>query len=279
MPDSTLGNLPDATAATGGLFYGTQSGNDCKFTSSAAGAALLEAADVAAQQTALQVLPLTGGTLTDQLNVANQLNVYSGSNSTQIDPVSISFAATGSTVTVTTPSGATTCTHTLPSAGGQLLNATSSVSTAYLSGVVSPTNLGSGTASSSTYLRGNSTFAALPATVQLACSDETSALTVGTNKVVFRMPFAMTLTGVRASVTTAPTGSTLIVNIKENGTTILSTLLSIDATEKTSTTAATPVVISDSALADDSEITIDITQIGSTVAGAGLKVSLIGTRA
>jgi len=93
------------------------------------------------------------------------------------------------------------------------------------------------------------------------------------------MPCAMTVTSVRASVGTAPTGSTLIVDINENGTSILSTKLSIDVTEKTSTTAAVPAVISDSALADDSEITIDIDQIGSTIAGAGLKVTIIGTRA
>lgn len=110
----------------------------------------------------------------------------------------------------------------------------------------------------------------------IACSDETTSLTTGTAKVTFRMPRAMTLTGVRASVTTAPTGSTLVVDINEGGTSILSTKLSIDATEKTSTTAATPAVISDTALADDAEITIDIDQIGSTIAGAGLKVALIG---
>ncbi len=115
--------------------------------------------------------------------------------------------------------------------------------------------------------------------IQLACSDETTALTTGTAKVTFRMPYAMTLTAVRASVTTAPTGSTLVVDINEAGSSILSTKLSIDASEKTSTTAATAAVISDSALADDAEITIDIDQIGSTIAGAGLKVTLIGTRA
>ena len=114
--------------------------------------------------------------------------------------------------------------------------------------------------------------------ITIACSDETTALTTGTAKVTFRMPFAMTLTAVRASVTTAPTGTTLVADIKEGGTTILSTKLSIDATEKTSTTAATAAVISDTALADDAEITIDIDQVGSTVAGAGLKVTLIGTR-
>jgi hypothetical protein len=112
----------------------------------------------------------------------------------------------------------------------------------------------------------------------LACSDETSNLTTGTAKLTFRMPYAFTLMAVRASVSTAPVGSTITVDINENGTTILSTKITIDAGEKTSTTAAIPPVISDASLADDSEITIDIDQVGSSTAGAGLKVYLIGTR-
>jgi len=119
----------------------------------------------------------------------------------------------------------------------------------------------------------------VPVEIGLACSDEDTALTFGTAKITFRLPYAMTLQAVRASVTTAPTGSTLVVDVNEGGTSVLSTKLSIDATEKTSTTAATAAVISDSALADDAEITIDIDQIGGTVAGAGLKVWLIGVRA
>jgi hypothetical protein len=113
----------------------------------------------------------------------------------------------------------------------------------------------------------------------IACSDETTNLTTGTAKVTFRMPYAMTLSSVRASVNTAPTGSTIVVDINEGGSTILSTKLSIDASELTSTTAATAAVISDTALADDASITIDIDQIGSTIAGKGLKVVLKGTRA
>ena len=120
--------------------------------------------------------------------------------------------------------------------------------------------------------------AAQTESIIIAVSDETTALTAGTGKVTFRMPYAFTLSAVRASVTTAPTGANLVVDINEGGASILSTKLSIDATEKTSTTAATPPVISDTALADDAEITIDIDQIGSTIAGAGLKVVLIGTR-
>lgn len=113
----------------------------------------------------------------------------------------------------------------------------------------------------------------------VAASDESTALTTGTAKVTFRMPYAFTLSAVRASVTTAPTGASLLtVDINESGTTILSTKITIDASEKTSTTAATPPVISDTSLADDAEITVDIDQVGSTIAGAGLKVYLIGKR-
>lgn len=113
----------------------------------------------------------------------------------------------------------------------------------------------------------------------IAASDETTDLTTGTAKVTFRMPYAFTVTDVRASVTTAPVGSTIIVDINESGTSILSTKLTIDASEKTSETAATAAVISDTALADDAEITIDIDQIGSSTAGTGLKVTIIGNRA
>lgn len=112
----------------------------------------------------------------------------------------------------------------------------------------------------------------------VACSDETTALGTGTAKASFRMPFAGILTGVKASVNTAPIGSALVVDVNESGVSVLSTKLSIDAGETTSATAATPAVISDSALANDAIVSIDIDQVGSTTAGAGLKVTLYITR-
>lgn len=134
-------------------------------------------------------------------------------------------------------------------------------------GAVEEITLGTGVVLDGTTLR--SDYA-----IGLACSDETTALTAGVKKVAFRMPFAATLLAVRASVTTASTGSALVVDINEDDISVLSTKLSIDATEKTSVTAASLAVISDPALADDSEISVDIDQIGSTVAGSGLKVWL-----
>lgn len=115
--------------------------------------------------------------------------------------------------------------------------------------------------------------------IAVACSDENSNdLEAGTAKATFRMPFAFTLTEVRASLTVAQSGGSIFtVDINQAGTTILSTKITIDNTEKTSTTAATPPVISDTTLDDDAEITIDIDQIG-TSGARGLKVYLIGTK-
>jgi hypothetical protein len=130
----------------------------------------------------------------------------------------------------------------------------------------------------STSILGSGNYAT-PFELVVAASDETTALTAGTAKITFRMPRAVTLTAVRASLTTAQaSGSIFTVDINESGTSILSTKLTIDNTEKTSTTAATPPVISDTALADDAEITIDIDQIGNGTA-KGLKVMLIGNYA
>lgn len=143
---------------------------------------------------------------------------------------------------------------------------------------------GAGDAAAGKFLKADGTWV-VPSTssglafeLVIAVSDETTALTTGTGKVMFRMPRAVTLTAVRASLTTAQaTGSIFTVDINENGTTILSTKITIDNTEKTSTTAATAPVISDSSLADDAEMTIDIDQVGDGTA-KGLKVTLIGTR-
>lgn len=87
------------------------------------------------------------------------------------------------------------------------------------------------------------------------------------------LPAAYTLTGVRAYTRTAPTG-TMTIDVQEDGTTVLSTLLTIDANEKTSGTAAAAAVISDSSIAADAEITIDV---DSTTGGKGLVVCLEGT--
>ncbi len=109
----------------------------------------------------------------------------------------------------------------------------------------------------------------------LAASDETTAITAGNGKVAVRVVGAHTLVGVRASLTTAQTsGSIFTVDINKNGATVLSTKLTIDNTEKTSTTAATAAVISVTSFADDDEVSIDVDQVGDGTA-KGLKVALL----
>lgn len=125
------------------------------------------------------------------------------------------------------------------------------------------------------YLFGGTAPPATVVPIIVAASDETTVLTTGTAKVTFRMPYAYTLTAVRASLTTVSSSGLVTVDINEGGTTILSTKLTIDQSELTSQTAATPPVISDSSLADDAEMTIDID--GAGTGAAGLKVTLIGT--
>ncbi len=112
--------------------------------------------------------------------------------------------------------------------------------------------------------------------IQLSCSDLTTAITTGTTKAYFRSPLAFTLTDVRASLLTAQTsGNIFTVDINDTGVSILSTKLTIDNNEKTSVTAATPAVISNTAIGNDDEITIDVDQVGNGTA-AGLIVTLIG---
>lgn len=117
----------------------------------------------------------------------------------------------------------------------------------------------------------------IPVTIGVALSDETTDLTTGTAKLTMRMPHAMTLTAVRASLATASSSGIVTVDINDGGSTIMTTnKLSIDASEKTSTTAATAAALTDTALADDAEITFDIDAAGT--GARGLKVWLIGTR-
>jgi hypothetical protein len=112
--------------------------------------------------------------------------------------------------------------------------------------------------------------------LEYAISDEATAITTGNAKLTVRMPYAFHVLNVRSSLSTVSSSGLVTVDINEAGSTILSTKLSIDQSEKTSTTAATAAVISDASLADDAEITFDIDAAGT--GAKGLKVKLIGYR-
>ncbi len=105
-----------------------------------------------------------------------------------------------------------------------------------------------------------------PVEIQVACSDLSTALTTGSSKAYFRAPRAFTLASVRASLLTASSSGLPTINVRKNNTTIFTTKVTIDANEKTSVTAATPHILSTTAIADDDLIEIDI-----DVAGTGAK--------
>lgn len=115
-----------------------------------------------------------------------------------------------------------------------------------------------------------------PQVISLACSDETSALTTGI-KLTFRMPYAMDILEVRASLTTLNLTDPTIVDIHLNGTSIFTVgnLLTIDPEEETSVTG-TPYVLATTSFPDNAKVEIWLTDIGAGVP-EGLKVYLIGT--
>jgi hypothetical protein len=211
------------------------------------------------------------------LTVTQQAGIMAGTGITAINSLTgaVQNFATGTSGTdFGISSASTTHTFNLPTASASNRGALSTADWSTFNG-----KFNTPTGTTSQYVRGDGSLASLPFELVVAASDETTALTTGTAKITFRMPRAVTLTAVRASLTTAQaSGSIFTVDINEAGISILSTKLTIDNTEKTSTTSATPPVISDVNLADDAEMTIDIDQIGDGTA-TGLKVMLIGTYA
>lgn len=93
----------------------------------------------------------------------------------------------------------------------------------------------------------------------------------------FRLPHSMEILEVGMYCDTAPGGAGTQVDINEGGVSILSTKITLDGSEKSSKTAATPPVISDGSIAEDAIITFDIDAIGSAAAGSGDLVSCHGS--
>jgi len=111
----------------------------------------------------------------------------------------------------------------------------------------------------------------------LACSDESTAIDSTGTKLTFYMPFDYTVVSVRASLTTTSSSGTPTIDISENGTTIMdSTKITIDPGDLISTESATQPVLTDTALADEAKITIDVDVTGTD--STGLKVYIIGYR-
>lgn len=88
----------------------------------------------------------------------------------------------------------------------------------------------------------------------------------------FEIQQSLTILGVDLRVKTAPTGAALIVDINKNGTTIFSTRPEIAAA---ATSGGGSAVLSVTTLAAGDLITVDIDQVGSSVAGSDLTIALV----
>jgi len=89
----------------------------------------------------------------------------------------------------------------------------------------------------------------------------------------FEAPYDFTLNNFWIAVTTAPTGSNLVVDVKKAGVSITSTKASIESNEYSSLTGTAPVLTTNSFVKGD-KITPNISQVGSLETGKSLKIYL-----
>jgi hypothetical protein len=96
---------------------------------------------------------------------------------------------------------------------------------------------------------------------------------VGSHRLYNDTGATWTITAVRASVGTAPTGATLIVDVNKNGTTIFTTQAN-RPTIAVSTNTIKRTNMNVTTVADGEYLTVDVDQVGSTVAGSNLIVQI-----
>jgi hypothetical protein len=117
-------------------------------------------------------------------------------------------------------------------------------------------------------------------TMIVAASDETTNLATLLAARTFRAPFALTIRSVKIDVNTAPTGASILVDLNNGANPVFTTRPEIEANELTSLDATTQPVLNSSftSVAANEILTIDIDQVGSTIAGKGLKMTIYYTR-
>lgn len=111
-------------------------------------------------------------------------------------------------------------------------------------------------------------------TMVVAISDETSSITTGTAKVTFHMPYAFNITKVKAGLTASSTSGAPAFDLNDDGVSVFSTTVTVDALEFFSDTAATPPVLTSTpvSVAAGSKMTIDIDTAGTGAKGAKLYI-------
>lgn len=98
-------------------------------------------------------------------------------------------------------------------------------------------------------------------------------LATGTGKARIRMPFAGSIVSVTASVLSAPAGSSVILDVNKNGTTIFGTQANRPTIAAAGVSAAAGAHSVKTFAAGD-VITVDVDQVGSGTAGTGFTVAI-----
>lgn len=119
------------------------------------------------------------------------------------------------------------------------------------------------------------TAVASPAPLIISVSDEDSVITTASPAVTFRVPQDMTISKIKASLTTASSAAgPVTVDVNLNGSSVFgANRLTIDNFETTSETAATAADLNTTAWTDDDVVTVDIANAGT--GAVGLKISII----
>lgn len=101
----------------------------------------------------------------------------------------------------------------------------------------------------------------------------TLSVNTGTHRIYNDTGRTLTIDSIRASAGTAPTGSALIVDVHKDGTTLFSTQSKRpQIAVGTNTDLADPPDVT--TIANGSYLTVDVDQVGSTIAGASLTVAI-----
>lgn len=210
------------------------------------------------------------------VSIASAHNLTTGAGITNIGSVLIANLLAGANITLSTgANGGITITGTGGSGGatnelfvnGVSITGANLTNTAGITWSVNGTNV-----SAALNITTNNVVKGRFPAMWFAVLDDNTTVTAGAIKKTIRAPCAFTVGVIRASVVTASSSGVVTIDINESGSTILSTKLTIDASEKTSVTAATPYVVSDSSIADDAEITIDIDTAGTDAAGLIIEI-------
>jgi hypothetical protein len=267
---NSSGLFVNATAIAVGTLPITRGGTGTS-TATGTGSVVLSASPSFTGSINAQTLNVGNTNISGNLNLDGYANIVSTANVGGAVNLRSTLAVNGAVTIVNTMAvGNTTLTGTLSVSGN--------VATGNVLTTGNNTTTGTLTIANGIVLTSNSSVIGMEESLTVALSDETTSITTGVAKITLRAPYAWTLTRIpRASLSSASVSGIPTVDINVNGNSILSTKLTIDENEKTSTTAATAAALSSTSIADDAEITMDVDVAGS--AAKGLKVTLYYKRA